>query len=87
MKKLTQAAKAIREEKARKRAEKKAAETPRNPFSLKTTEELLRLNLQFCTYFWNVSGLSAAEKVEWSSIRKALEEKGVVLETQIRKRG
>lgn len=87
MQKLTQAAKAIREEKARKRAERKATAAPSNPFSLKTVEELLKLNLQLATYFWNVGALTTKEKEEWKLVRSALTEKGVVIATQIRKRG
>lgn len=87
MQKLTQAAKAIREEKSKKRAAKRAAETPSNPFSLKTAEELTRLNLQMATYFWNVKTLTDAEKAEWRKIREALKGKGVAIAMQIRMRG
>lgn len=87
MQKLTQAAKAIREEKAKKRAERRATTVSSNPFSIKPVEELLKLNLQFATYFWNVEALTPKEKDEWKSIRKALTEKGIVIATQIRKRG
>jgi len=86
MQKLTQAAKAIREEKAKKRAERKAAATPSNPFSLRTVEELLRLNIQMATYFWNVRQLTDAEKAEWRNIREALKGKGVAVAMQIRMR-
>jgi len=86
MQKLTQAAREIKEARAKRRAERKSAEqkTPsesvRNPLAVRTVEELQRLHIQMATYFWNVKVLTPKEKEEWRQIINALKGKGIIIQ-------
>jgi len=81
MQKLTQAAREMKEARAKKRAEQKfPSGSVRNPLAVRTVEELQRLHLQMATYFWNVKVLTPKEKEEWRQIISALKGKGIIIQ-------